>query len=555
MGRLPKLDRRPATRLLAALAAAALVLFAPAAVVRAQSNTSSEAAFTGAVRVALILESPQGRYLHSTGSGFVVAPNYVVTAAHVVAPARQIQGIRISIVAPGAAGPAEAQVVRFSALQDLAILRFDGPSPPPLTISTVTPSPGDAVVALGYPDMDDLRSPPAEIVRPTPPSRSAGAIASLRDRAPTGDPIPTINHEAAISSGSSGGPLLDGCGRVIGVNSWHARGGETLSARGVAIRVPPLVEFLREANISPDLSDDRCVTALERAEAERDAAVAALAEQNDDIRRRLAEADRLTRFTLFAVVAGGVLFLTSLAMMMIALFGMRRGAVAPAPSAPASQNAAAQSAPLEPRVEPIDDAGDLVVLPPTTAAVTPVASADEPARRRWWPMAVLIAAAAVAIGFVLPLAVQVMRSSADMRRAAGEADFAGRHICRFDPAASGVREGADTSFAIDAAGCVNARTLYAPASGGLLKRVVLNESRGMIEVVTLSTRTGEFRREHFALTDERLAEARAAARETPAPERCEASARTGVARRNAALQHFVTGQPVQRAVWRCQKAP
>ena len=59
---------------------------------------------------------------------------------------------------------------------------------------TVEPHTGDGVVALGYPDVDYQVSG-ADPLRPALPSRTSGQIASLRDRAPTGDPNPTINHQ------------------------------------------------------------------------------------------------------------------------------------------------------------------------------------------------------------------------------------------------------------------------------------------------------------------------------------------------------------------------
>jgi serine protease Do len=218
-----------------AAAALILALAGPAAA----QTTSVEEAERGIVRVVVILESPEGRMLYGSGSGFVVAPNLVVTNAHVVAPARQRPEYGVAIVPPQGEGLISARIIRYSPLTELALLEFRGGGPEiqPLTISTVEPHTGDSVVALGYPDVDYQGATGADLLRPTPPSRTSGQIASLRDRAPTGDAIPTINHQAVISSGSSGGPLLDECGRVIGVNSWHVSGADTRETRGVSTRV------------------------------------------------------------------------------------------------------------------------------------------------------------------------------------------------------------------------------------------------------------------------------------------------------------------------------
>lgn len=271
----------------------------------ASAQTSVNAAERGIVRVAVIAESPEGRMLYGTGSGFIVAPNLIVTNAHVVAAARQEPMFDIAIVPPQGDGLIAARIIKYSPLGELALLQFSGgPSMPALTISTLEPHPGDSVVALGYPDVDDLHRPANELVRPTPPSRSTGSVASLRDRAPTGDQIPTINHEAVISSGSSGGPLLDECGRVIGVNTWHARGADTRESRSVATRTAQLLAFLAEAGVTARTSDERCLSFTERAEAERAATVAALAEQNRELVGKLETADRLTRISIIVLVGG-----------------------------------------------------------------------------------------------------------------------------------------------------------------------------------------------------------------------------------------------------------
>jgi len=208
-------DSRLIGKLFRVLAVAALASLTATAA----AQTSLDDAERGIVRVVVILETPEGRMLYGSGSGFLVAPNLIVTNAHVVAPARQRAEYGVAIVPPEGDGLLPARIIRYSPLSELALLEFrGGPDMPPLTISTVEPHPGDGVVALGYPDVDYQGATGADLLRPSPPSRTSGQIASLRDRAPTGDPIPTINHQAIISSGSSGGTLMEEFGRVIWVN-------------------------------------------------------------------------------------------------------------------------------------------------------------------------------------------------------------------------------------------------------------------------------------------------------------------------------------------------
>lgn len=286
--------------LAAAFALALAALTAPPASAQREADTAI-------VRVAVILERPEGRMLAGAGSGFVVAPNLVVTNAHVVAQARQQPDFSVVVIPPHSETPLTARIIAYSALSELALLEYrGGPDIAPLTISTVEPQPGDSVIALGYPDVDFQGAQGEDLLRSTEPSRTSGEIASLRERAPTGEAIPTINHQAVISSGSSGGPLLDECNRVIGVNSWHVRGAETHETRAVALRAPTLLDFLDNSGVTPQTTDERCLSMAERVEAERLATVQALQNQNEQLSEKLATADRLTRMSMIVLGAGAL---------------------------------------------------------------------------------------------------------------------------------------------------------------------------------------------------------------------------------------------------------
>ena len=191
-------------RLIAKLLRFAAAALFVALTAQAAAQTSVDEAERGIVRVVVILEGPEGRMLYGSGSGFVVAPNLVVTNAHVVAPARQRAEYGVAVVPPHGDGLLTARIIRYSPLSELALLEFQGGEDlPPVTISTVEPNPGDAVLALGYPDVDyQGASGRTFCARPRPRTRAASRAARPGAH---GDLIPTINHEAVISSGSSGG--------------------------------------------------------------------------------------------------------------------------------------------------------------------------------------------------------------------------------------------------------------------------------------------------------------------------------------------------------------
>lgn len=511
-------------KLIKFLAAALLVALANSAA----AQTSVDEAERGIVRVVVILETPEGRMLYGSGSGFVVAPNLVVTNAHVVAPARQRAEYGVAIVPPQGDGLVPARIIRYSPLAELALLEFRGGLDlPALTISTVEPQSGDGVVALGYPDVDYQGATGADLLRPTPASRTSGQIASLRDQAPTGEQIPTINHQAVISSGSSGGPLLDECGRVIGVNSWHVSGADTRETRGVSTRAAQLLQFLDEAGVTPTLSDERCLSFAERIEADRAATIGALEQQNAELTEKLETADRLTRIAVVILLSGTLALFVAVCVLGAVVLSRRRGHspsdYAAHPSPPRHQHA--EPEPVQPR-------------------------------RRFGVMAIVVGAAVAAV-FVVGASIALLRITVEEgdQEVAQTPNFTGSVVCTLDRSASTGAQGvSDMSFTASGELCVNERTLYARAEDGrrFERAIVLGEARAM-DILTIDPQSGEFRRERYPLDDEAFAAANQAVSASSAGRGCEGEgASQAVARRNETLRPFAQGEPSQRLVWRCE---
>jgi S1-C subfamily serine protease len=157
-----------------------------------------------------------------TGSGIVVsARGLILTNNHVVSGAT-----RITVQFGGSGGPTRpARVVGVDASNDLALLSV---APTGLTLSplrfgdSAAVRVGDPAFAIGNPYTFDQ-------------TLTVGVISALNRTitSPNGASITgVIQTDAALNPGNSGGPLLDGAGRVIGVNSQIATDPSAFAQQG-----------------------------------------------------------------------------------------------------------------------------------------------------------------------------------------------------------------------------------------------------------------------------------------------------------------------------------
>ena len=169
------------------------------------------------VRVVVTVETAEG-VRHGIGSGFFVNQTHVVTNEHVVARAESPGDLFISFPHRDVHFP--VTLVSANPNLDLAVLTFQGGEPrQPLAVFAPDPVRGAEVFALGYPGSADFRN-----AGPTPSSTLTNGILSRPPfRARWGRPgafvVRALLHTAPISPGSSGGPLVNTCGQVIGVNT------------------------------------------------------------------------------------------------------------------------------------------------------------------------------------------------------------------------------------------------------------------------------------------------------------------------------------------------
>src|SRR5438270_11803135 len=202
----------------------------PAAKTETQSvNSIYRNAYKGVVELTVTSQSSSGTFgggsqtQKAQGSGFVYDANGdVVTNQHVVDGARSIS------VRFWNGASYSAHVVGTDSSTDLAVIKVDAPSSllQPLALGdSSTLQVGAGVVAIGRPF--GLQE-----------SVTSGIVSALHRQmtSPSGFAIDdSIQTDAAINHGNSGGPLLDTQGRVIGVTSQIESGSGGNDGVGFAI--------------------------------------------------------------------------------------------------------------------------------------------------------------------------------------------------------------------------------------------------------------------------------------------------------------------------------
>ena len=144
----------------------------------------------------------QQRERSSLGSGFVISEDgYVLTNAHVVNEADQI------IVKMEDRQEYEAEVVGVDKPSDVALLKIDADGLDTVELGDSEElSVGQWVLAIGSPFGLDYTA-------------TQGIVSALNRNLPNDTYTPFIQTDVAVNPGNSGGPLFNGEGEVIGINS------------------------------------------------------------------------------------------------------------------------------------------------------------------------------------------------------------------------------------------------------------------------------------------------------------------------------------------------
>ncbi|MEO5339588.1 MAG: trypsin-like peptidase domain-containing protein [Magnetococcus sp. MYC-9] len=177
-----------------------------------------------------------GAAFESVGSGIVVtADGYILTNHHVV---EQSQEVYVTVFErDGSTMRYHAEVVSLNAKRELALLKVEPMrplKPAPLGNSKLAQI-GDPVIAIGSPFGLDQ-------------TVSQGIISGKRNAVTIEGIVhkDLIQTDAAINRGNSGGPLVDGKGQVIGVNTAIYTPTGAFAGIGFAVPVERAREFVEE---------------------------------------------------------------------------------------------------------------------------------------------------------------------------------------------------------------------------------------------------------------------------------------------------------------------
>lgn len=132
-----------------------------------------------------------------------------------------------------------------SGVPDIAVLKavdtIPGRKTMPLLDESVEVDAGDTVYALGYPGASDViesETYGSKLVAAIEDvTMTRGIVSRLTESKALGD-IDVIQHDARISGGNSGGPLINDKGAVIGVNTW------TITENDASVSVD--IKYVRE---------------------------------------------------------------------------------------------------------------------------------------------------------------------------------------------------------------------------------------------------------------------------------------------------------------------
>lgn len=466
------------------------------------------------VRVVVISFNEEGEVAgFGHGSGFAVAPNRVVTNAHVVAQAQQTQEgqtVSIGVVPSQGAQASRARVVAYDPARDLALLEVEDIQLPPIPLYVGPLDDGSPIAALGYPGNVDLATARSadDYIQPLPPTRSVGIFSNVRPI----NGITTLLHTANIARGHSGGPLLDQCGRVLGVNTLITRNQDGDAPFAFAVSNRELTAFLGQARQQYQSVTTPCISMSDRLreDEERSAAEERARQQAAENAARAAQQTRQDNLNSIMEMRENRLAL-SILLLVFSLLAFGGCFLLVLKNKPPKH------------VKIMGGIGGAFLLGAIVAFIArPSLSTVEEAK------------------------------AAQAQPAADR--FVGANVCRLvqDRSRLTISSNADVPLNWTANGCVNGRTQYAQ-NGQVWSRVLISNDQPVVSVSEFRPASGEYVLTRYQLDNQTMDRIRAARRPNE-PRACsgDSEARTILADQQRDVAAMLPQLPNERLVYSCE---
>ena len=496
----------------------AIVLCAFASPARADDVGAAGRSVVRVVTVAIVDSEIVG---FGHGSGFAVSPTRIVTNAHVVESAiKYPDNVALGIVPSEGTKSYEARLVSVDRVRDLALIEIVEGRLAPAAIYIGPFDAGREVVALGYPGNVDAATAvdAGDYITPRTPVRSNGNLSNIQTIAG----VSAFVHTANIARGNSGGPLVDECGRVLGVNTFLTRADDGDSSFAFAVSNRELARFLGEAQqkytavaggclslAAADARDRAALTASERAAA-ADAAQRAGAE-NEARQAALERAESTNERSRENRMA--------LALALFVFGGLALGAAGLLASKDRVRDAKIAGG-----------VGAALMLGAVIAFVTRPSDSD--------------------------VLIEDDETQAVAKTAADEAT--GGRLCVIQPERSRITVSPtdDVPVEFEATGCVNGRTQYARAADGRWLRVLVPNEEATVSVRSYDPASATYRNERYLLDAATMTRAREL-RSNVSVKTCtgDDAQVSALGDQQQAIVAMLPESPNERLVYRCREAP
>lgn len=253
---------------------------APPSITEACAEAADESVTVQALadRATVLVVRLEGSTIKGLGTGFFIRPGEVLTNAHVVQTrdaslriySKSLGTAEASVVAMG--GPATEDKVDLALLSAPAVQAGSA-----AVLKFARAERGERVRSVGFPGQIVERDPSfiASLTNPSvsPPSKEpvigSGEVVIEQNEGPSGT---WLYHDAFIDRGNSGGPLIDICGRAVGVNTaFQGSSPETDNAGGYApapviakaLSLDTVEQFFRANGLEPPTISDAALPEIE----------------------------------------------------------------------------------------------------------------------------------------------------------------------------------------------------------------------------------------------------------------------------------------------------